>query len=161
MITGFLKNNRVKLTTGSGDNVGRISARRAWIPLKKGKAELMVHEIAVNSGNVAKSVGLGLSKTENGKNHCPWFREGACACTRVRTNRIVRSRQGGTSTPFGAGSCVYRVCSHLGGTDRRLLGMAGRTVSRRTMCSKQVRVSGKFRRRGWLFESWRWLQRGM
>ena len=35
MIAGFLKNNRMKLTTGSGDNVGRISARRAWIPLKK------------------------------------------------------------------------------------------------------------------------------
>ena len=27
MITGFLKNNRMKLSTGSGDNVGRISAR--------------------------------------------------------------------------------------------------------------------------------------
>ena len=26
MITGFLKNNRMKLSTGSGDNVGRISA---------------------------------------------------------------------------------------------------------------------------------------
>ena len=33
MITGFLKNNRMKLSTGSGDNVGRISARRAWVPL--------------------------------------------------------------------------------------------------------------------------------
>ena len=55
MITGFLKNNRMKLTTGSGDNVGRISARRARIPLKKGQAELMVHEIAVNCGNGAKS----------------------------------------------------------------------------------------------------------
>ena len=48
MITGFLKNNRMKLSTGSGDNVGRISARRAWIPLKKAKAELMMHEIAVD-----------------------------------------------------------------------------------------------------------------
>ena len=47
MITGFLKNNRMKLSTGSGDNVGRISARRAWIPLKKGKAELMMHEMTV------------------------------------------------------------------------------------------------------------------
>ena len=37
MITGFLKNNRMELSTGSGDNVGRISARRAWIPLKKGR----------------------------------------------------------------------------------------------------------------------------
>ena len=92
MITGFLKNNRMKLTTGSGDNVGRISARRAWIPLKKGKAELMVHEITVNCGNVAKSVGLGLPKTDHGKNNSPWFREGACTCTRIRANRIVGSR---------------------------------------------------------------------
>ena len=122
MITGFLENNRMKLTTGSGDNVGRISARRAWIPLKKGKAELMVHEIAVN------------------------------CVTRIRTNRIVGSRKGGTSTSFGAGSCAYRVCSHKGGTDRRLLGMTGKTVSRRTMCSKQVRVSCKLGRRGWLLE---------
>ena len=60
MITGFLKNNRMKLTTGSGDNVGRISARQAWIPLNKGKAELMVHEIAVNCVSATKSVGLGL-----------------------------------------------------------------------------------------------------
>ena len=71
MITGFLKNNRKKLSTHSGHNVGRISARR--IPLKKGKAELMMHEIAVNCGNLAKSVGLGLPKTDHGKNQCPWF----------------------------------------------------------------------------------------
>ena len=56
MITGFLKNNRMKLSTGSGDNVGRISARRAWIPLKKGKAELMMHEIAVDCVNVTEPV---------------------------------------------------------------------------------------------------------
>ena len=93
MITGFLKNNRMKLTTGSGDIVGRISARRAWIPQKKGKAELMVHEIAVNCVNVTKSVGLGLPKTDHGKNQCPWFREGTCSCTRIRTNRIVGHRQ--------------------------------------------------------------------
>ena len=104
MITGFLKNNRMKITTGSGDNVGRISARRAWIPLKKGRAKLMVHEIAVNCGNGAKSVGLGLPKIDHGKNQCPWFREGTCSCTRIRTSRIVGSRKGGTSTSFGASS---------------------------------------------------------
>ena len=46
MMTGFLKNNRMKLTTGSGDNVGRISARRAWIPLKNRETVLMMHETA-------------------------------------------------------------------------------------------------------------------
>ena len=62
MITGFLKNNRMKLSTSSRDNVGRISARRAWIPLKKGKAELMVHEIAVDSVNVTKPVRLWIAQ---------------------------------------------------------------------------------------------------
>ena len=57
----------------AASDVGRISARRAWIPLKKGKAKLMVHEIAVNCVNVTKSVGLGLSKIDHGKNHCLWF----------------------------------------------------------------------------------------
>ena len=45
----------------------------AWIPLKKGKAKLMVHEIAVSCGNGAESVGLGLPKIDHGKNHCLWF----------------------------------------------------------------------------------------
>ena len=145
MITGFLKNNRMKLSTGRGDNAGRISARQAWIPLKKGKAELMMHEIAVDCVNVTKPVRLGLPKFDHGKNQCPWFREGTCSCTRIRTNRIVGA---GTSTSFGAGSCAFRVRSHKGGTDKRLLGMTGKTVSTRTMCSKQVRVSSKIRRRG-------------
>ena len=48
MINGFLKNNRMELSTGSGDNVGRISARQAWIPLKEGKTKLMMHEITVS-----------------------------------------------------------------------------------------------------------------
>ena len=75
MVAGFLKDNCMKPTTGGRDDVGRISARRAWIPLKEGKSELMVHEIAVNCGDGAKSVGLGLPKTDHGKNNCPWFGE--------------------------------------------------------------------------------------
>ena len=41
MITGFLKKNRTELSTGSRDNIGGVPARRAWIPLKEGKSELM------------------------------------------------------------------------------------------------------------------------
>ena len=52
VITGFLKNNCMKLTTGSGDNVSRISARWAWIPLKEGKTKLMMHEITVGCINI-------------------------------------------------------------------------------------------------------------
>ena len=62
MVTGFSKDNCMKPTTGGRDDVGRISARRSWIPLKEGKSELMVHEIAVNCGNGAKSGGLGVAQ---------------------------------------------------------------------------------------------------
>ena len=74
----------MKLSTGSGDNVGRISARRAWIPLKKGKAELMMHEIAVNCVNVTKPNRLGLPIFDHGKNQCPWFRKGSTVWDRLR-----------------------------------------------------------------------------
>ena len=160
IITGFLKNNRMKLPTGSGDNVGRMSARPAWIPLKKGKAKLMMHEIAVSCIKTSMPFRFGLTEVDQRKNESTRFRKRNRSCTRICTDRIVSSHKGGACTPFGAGSCACRVCSHLSGTDRRLLGMAGRTVSRRTMCSKLVRVSSKIRRRGWLFESWRRLQQG-
>ena len=98
MITGFLQNNRMKLPTGSGDNVGRISARRAWIPLKKGKTELMMHEIAVDCVNVTKPVRFGLPKFDHGKDQGFWFRKRTSSCTRICTNRIVGSRLGSICT---------------------------------------------------------------
>ena len=52
VITGFLKNNCMKLTTGSRDNVSRISARRVWIPLEERKTILMMHEITFGCINV-------------------------------------------------------------------------------------------------------------
>ena len=33
MVAGFLKDDCMEPTAGSRDNIGRISARRAWIPL--------------------------------------------------------------------------------------------------------------------------------
>ena len=36
MITGFLKNNRMKLSTGSGDNVSRIFTRWSMVERKDG-----------------------------------------------------------------------------------------------------------------------------
>ena len=33
MVAGFLENDCMEPTTGSRDNIGWISARRAWIPL--------------------------------------------------------------------------------------------------------------------------------
>ena len=81
----------MKLSTGSGDDVGSLRAGPG-IPLKEGKSELMVHEIVVSCGNVTKSVGLGLPKIDHGKNHCPWFGDGACTSTRNGANRIVSSR---------------------------------------------------------------------
>ena len=64
MITGFLKNNRMKLTTGSGDNVSRIPARRTWIPLKESKSILMMHEITVSCINVTKPFRFGLTRID-------------------------------------------------------------------------------------------------
>ena len=40
MIAGFLKDNRMEPTTGGRDDVGRISARRAWISTEGGKVEI-------------------------------------------------------------------------------------------------------------------------
>ena len=154
MVAGFLKDYCMKPTTGGRDDVGRISARRAWIPLKERKSELMVHEVDVSCGNGTKTIGLGLPKIDHGKNHCPWFGKEACVCTKNGANRVVGSRLGGTGTPFGAGSCAYRVCSHLSGTDRRLQGMAGRAVN----VGEQVRISSKLRVRDWLYKSRRWLR---
>ena len=92
MVAGFLKDNCMEPTTGGRDDVGRISARRAWIPLKEGKSKLMVHEIAVSCGNGAESVGLGLPKIDHRKNHCLWFGEEACICTKIGANRVMGSR---------------------------------------------------------------------
>ena len=82
----------MKPATGCHNDIGRVPARRPWIPLKEGKSELMVHEIAVNCVNGTKSVGLGLPKTDHGKNHCPWFGEEACVCTKIGANRVMGSR---------------------------------------------------------------------
>ena len=92
MVAGFLKDNCMKSTTGGRDDVGRISARRAWIPLKEGKSELMVHEITISCGNGAGSIGLGLSKIDHRKNHCLWFGEESCICTKIGANRVMGSR---------------------------------------------------------------------
>ena len=52
MITGFLNNNRMELSTSRRDDVSRVPARQVWIPLKERKTILMMYEIAVGSINV-------------------------------------------------------------------------------------------------------------
>ena len=103
MITGFLKNDRMKPSTGSCNNIGGILARRAWIPLKNGETVLMMHEIAVSGINATKPVRFGLAKLDNGKNQSPRFRKRTISCTGICTNRIVGSSQGGTCSPFAGG----------------------------------------------------------
>ena len=103
VITGFLKNNRMELSTGSRDDVGGVPTGRSWIPLKNRETVLMMHEIAVNRVNVTESVRFGLPKFDQMKNQGLWFRDRTCSCTRIRSNRIVGSRQGGTCTSL-AGS---------------------------------------------------------
>ena len=75
MITGFLKNKSMKLTTSSGDNVSRISARRAWIPLKEGKTKLMMHKITVGCINTTVPIRFGLTKVDQRKNEGTRFRK--------------------------------------------------------------------------------------
>ena len=103
MITGFLKNNSMKLSTGCGNNVGRISARRAWIPLKEGKTKLMMHEITVGCINITVPFRFGLTKVDQRKNEGSRFRKRG-PCTRICIDKIVGSRQGSTSTSLAA-SC--------------------------------------------------------
>ena len=148
MISGFLEDNCMKPTTGSGDNIGRISARRAWIPLKEGKAELMMHDVAVRCGNVAGSIGLGMSKVDHGKDHGVGFGEGSNLSARTGTIRVVGSRVGGTCTPLGTGRANW-VCSHVCGTCRRLLSKAIRAAS----IGERLRMSRNLGGRDWLFKS--------
>ena len=98
MVAGFLKDNCMKPTTGGRDDVGRISARRAWILLKEGKTILMMHEITVGCINVTLPIRFGLTKFDHRKNKGSRFRKRTRPCTRICTNRIVGSRKGGTYT---------------------------------------------------------------
>ena len=94
----------MKLTTGSRDNVGRISARRAWISLEERKTILMMNEIAVNSINVTEPIGFGLTKFDHRKNKGSRFRKRTSFCTRICIDRTVGSRKDCTRTSL-AGSC--------------------------------------------------------
>ena len=104
MITGFLENNRMELSTGSGNNVGRISARRTWIPLKEGKRKLMMHEITVSCINTTVPIRFGLTKVDQRKNEGSRFRKRASPCTRICIGKIVGFRQSSTSTSFASSS---------------------------------------------------------
>ena len=93
VIIGFLKNNCMEPTTGSGDNVSRISARRAWIPLKEGKTKLMMHEITVSCINTAVPFRFGLTKVDQRKIEGTRFGKRTGPCTRICNSKIVRSHQ--------------------------------------------------------------------
>ena len=67
MVAGFLKDNCMKPTTGGRDDVRRISARRAWIPLKEGKSELMVHGVAVSCPLGPSPLDLGCPELTMGR----------------------------------------------------------------------------------------------
>ena len=105
MITGFLKTNRMELSTGSGDNVGRISARQAWIPLKEGKAELMMHEITVSCIKTTVPFRFGLTIVDQRKNEGTRFRKRTSPCTRnCCIGKIVGSRESSTITSLTSSS---------------------------------------------------------
>ena len=98
MITGFLKNNRMEPSTGRRNDIGGVPTGRAWIPLEDRETVSMMHEITVSCINVTNPVRFGLPKCDHRKNQGSWFGKRTCSCTRIRTNRIVGSRKGGTCT---------------------------------------------------------------
>ena len=76
MITGFLKNDRMKPSTGRCNDIGGVPARRAWIPLKNRETVLMMHEITVSGADATKPVMFGLAKLDHGKNQARGFGKG-------------------------------------------------------------------------------------
>ena len=136
----------MKLSTGSGDNVGRISARRAWIPLKKGKTEWMMHEIAVGCVNVTKPIsGLGIGPVP--------VRGSAPTGLRVPARAVLALLLAVVDERTG---CIPTWVVQTGGCGC----MTEIADSRCSVCNVQVRASSKIRRRSELFESWRRLQQG-
>ena len=65
------------------------------------KAKLMMHDIAICCGNGAGFIGLGMSKIDHRKNHCLWFGEEACVCTKIGANRDTAA-QHALSKGYGA-----------------------------------------------------------
>ena len=92
LITGILKNNRMKLSTSRRDDVGGVPARRTWIPLKNRETELVMHEVTVCSINVSMPVRLALPEFDHGKNQGPRLRKRTTSRTKVCTDGIVGSR---------------------------------------------------------------------
>ena len=90
-------------TTGSGDNVSRFSARWAWIPLKEGKAKLMLHKVTVGGINVTKPVRFGMAKSDHGEYQGARLWKRTSSCTENCVGKIVSSHQSSTSTSL-AGS---------------------------------------------------------
>ena len=64
MITGFLKNNRMELSTGRRNDIGGVPSGRSWIPLKDRETVLMMHEITLSRINVTMPFRSGLTKID-------------------------------------------------------------------------------------------------
>ena len=95
VITRFLKDNSLEPSTGRRNCIGVVCARRAWIPLKDRETVLVMHEIAVSCINVTKSVRFDLAKFDHGENQGPRLWKRSTSRTRVCTDGMVGSRQGG------------------------------------------------------------------
>ena len=82
----------------------RIFTGRAWVPLWKGKTELMMHEITVSCIKASVPFRFGLTKVNQRENEGTRFRKRNRPCTRICNSKIVRSRQSGTSTSLASSS---------------------------------------------------------
>ena len=74
----------MKPSTGRGNDIGGVPARRAWIPLKDRETVLMMHEVAVGCVNASKPVRFGLPKFfDHRKNQGSRFRKRTIAAERT------------------------------------------------------------------------------
>ena len=62
VITGLLKDNRMKLSASRCDDIGGVPARWAWVPLKNRETVLMMHEVTVRSISVSEPVRFDFAK---------------------------------------------------------------------------------------------------
>ena len=92
VITGLLKNNRMKPSASRCNDIGGVPARWAWVPLKNRETLLMMHEVTVRSINVSEPVRFDLAKFDRGENQGPRLWKKSTSPMRVCTDGIVGSR---------------------------------------------------------------------
>ena len=110
MITGFLKDDRVKPPTHRRNKSAWGSCALTRVPLKHREKILMMHEITVCIVEVAMPRWFGVAQ------NVPWYdglREWSSTSTGLSTDGGLDSRKGGTSVPLVGCAAESGMLSHL------------------------------------------------